>query len=124
MNTRAAQATAQLIFLEMEKEKALRRLSNVESIFQEDQLVKLNASASSKTHWSDVTLKNSIKLYYTCGNTGYELMRSMKQPLPHVTTLRRHLTKIDFEPGTLHDIFILMRQKVENGSFSLKLHVS
>ena len=82
------------------------------SLFNEDQLKHLK-DKKSKAHYSLNTLKKAIKLYYTCGSTGYSLLRDEGYPLPTARTIQRHLKKIPFRPGTLDAFIKKMEPKVK-----------
>ena len=87
----------------------------IREIFHDDQISKLLMPPSSLVHWSDEMLSIAIKAYYTCGSTGYNYLRkTMKIPLPAISTLQSHLSKISCEPGTLNDFFKMMKIKVDS----------
>ena len=84
----------------------------LQSLFNEDQLKHLK-DKKSKAHYSANTLKKAIKLYYTCGTSGYNLLREEGYPLPALRTIQRHLKKIPFRPGTLDEFIKKMEPKVK-----------
>ncbi len=80
--------------------------------FNSDQLKALDPNTKKVHAWSEGTLKKSIAKLLMCGPTGYEHCRSEGEPLPCIRTLHSHLAKINFEPGLLEDMFVLLSQEV------------
>ena len=100
--------------LKKEKLKSDLIIEKVETIFDGDQMQKLVAPATSTFHYSMEHITKGVKTYFTCGKSGYLFIRNeLKLPLPAIGTLQNHLVKICCEPGSLHDFFKMMEQKVK-----------
>ena len=76
-----------------------------------DQIYRL-MNPKSRSPWSDLTLQNCIDMFYHCGTSGYNLLIKMGFPLAKPRTLQNHLRKLACEPGSLHDVFRILRVKV------------
>ena len=99
--------------LRKEKLKSDLIIEKVKTIFDDDQMEKLLAPATSTIHYSMEHITKGVKTYFTCGKSGYLFIRNeLKLPLPSVSTLQNHLAKICCEPGSLHDFFKIMEEKV------------
>ena len=100
--------------LKEENGKLTDIVNNVEKVFRKDQLKRLN-NPSAFVAWSDITIKNTIHIYYTVGITGFNFLRDeCGFPLPCVRTLRNHLKVVSMKPGLLRDFFYYMERKVKN----------
>lgn len=62
--------------------------------------------------WSDATIQKALKLKFSCGKAGYEMLLEQGQPLPSLVTLRRRLNLIEFDTGILPSVFHLLHLKV------------
>ena len=87
----------------------------IKKLLNDDQLKKLLEPKSQKP-WSDLTLQQSVEIYYQCGTSAYDFLRERGFPLPSARTLQRHMQKINCEPGILHDMLRLMKLKVDKMS--------
>ena len=75
-----------------------------------DQVKKISLPEGSKiSRWSDLTIKAAIDLYYSMGSTSYNKLLAKGMPYPSLRTIRRHLARVDFNPGTLYHIMELIR---------------
>ena len=55
--------------------------------------------------WSSATIKNCLKLHFSCGPTGYSELLAQHYPLPSRRTLLRSIQPIAFESGILSEVF-------------------
>ena len=102
--------------LKVEQEQKEKQELNdaISRVYNPDEVYRLK-NPKSRKEWSMPTLKKHIQTYYSCGGTAYEHLRDeQNQPLASSRTLRNHMAKIDFEPGTLDEIIEKMRAKVQN----------
>ncbi|XP_048515815.1 uncharacterized protein LOC125502128 [Athalia rosae] len=66
------------------------------------------------TKWSTSTIKNALKIKFSCGNNGYKEILKQKFPLPSLRTLSRRMQHISFSSGIQSDIFDLLKTKFEH----------
>ncbi|MPC48128.1 uncharacterized protein LOC123516349 isoform X2 [Portunus trituberculatus] len=76
-----------------EKRMLEKRLGVQKAVFAElftkDQLESISCNSSHSVKWTAETIKKGLQLWSVCGEAGYELLLSQKQPLPSISTLRR-----------------------------------
>ena len=102
--------------LKVEREQKEKQELNdaISRVFNPDEIHRLK-NPNSRKEWSMPTLKKHIQTYYSCGGTAYEhLRKEQNHPLATSRTLRHHMSKIDFEPGTLDEVIEKMRAKVKH----------
>ena len=100
--------------LKQENSKLTEIVNNVEKVFRKDQIKRL-INPKSFVAWSDITIKNTIHVYYTVGISGFRFLREeCGFPFPCVSTLRNHLKVVTMKPGLLRDFFYYMERKVKN----------
>ena len=105
---------SELASLKEENGKLTEIVNNVEKVFRKDQIKRL-INPKAFVAWSDITIKNTIHIYYTVGITGFKFLREeCGFPLPCVRTLTNHLKVVSMKPGLLHDFFYYMERKVKN----------
>lgn len=63
--------------------------------------------------WSMATIKQALQVKFACGTTGYELLRTLRYPLPSTRTLMRRLQGFCFLPGILKEVLDVLKKKVE-----------
>eukprot|EP00094_Tigriopus_californicus_P004020 TCALIF_03873-PA protein Name:"Similar to T Transposable element P transposase (Drosophila melanogaster)" AED:0.29 eAED:0.37 QI:0/-1/0/1/-1/1/1/0/419 len=97
--------------LQMENDQMSQTL---QKIFNPDQIDALTRSSGRVCQWTDSTTKKAMHLYFTCGTSGYELIVKQGWPLPSISTLNRRMQAVQFEPGTLEEMFVLLETKVES----------
>jgi hypothetical protein len=85
----------------------------VETVFNEDQIDFLKRGTMIGRQWKTDTIKKSLKLYLSCGTTGYEELRKQNYPLPCIRTLQKRIEMFQFRPRILHDLFPFLKAKVE-----------
>uniref|UniRef100_A0A147BJU3 Putative transposable element n=1 Tax=Ixodes ricinus TaxID=34613 RepID=A0A147BJU3_IXORI len=88
--------------------------SNLRGLFNDDQILFLSRRGKTQVKWSPQTIKDSLQIHFSCGTTGYNVLRSKQQPYPSTRTLRRRLEGIKFEPGILGEVFVLLKAKVSH----------
>ena len=106
-----------MVLITEEQDKELTRLRALESavkkIFNEDQIRKL--TTGKRVVYSHQTIQDAVNTYAGVGQTQYEFIReTMNLPIPHLSTIQRHLKGIDSEPGILKDFFTMMEKKMKN----------
>ncbi len=98
--------------LKAEKEQNEQLLSEIRQILNPDQL-KAISKKSRYVHWTDLTLQQAMKTLFTCHGTGYRhLRKEMKLPLPSISTIQRHLSKVELKPGIAHHLLDLSEMKI------------
>ena len=61
--------------------------SGVGRCLRTDQLKALSRKSTRGVKWSSITIKNGLKLHFTCGPTGYAELLAQNYPLPSRRTL-------------------------------------
>ena len=87
---------------------------NLQKIFTDQQVSKLRYPFKKIAKWSDATLRVCITIYLICGKSAYNYLIAKGFPFVPVRTLQTHMAKVDFNPGILKDIFILLSYKIED----------
>ena len=105
-----------LVLITEEQDKELTRLRALESavkkIFNEDQIRKL--TTGKRVVYSHQTIQDAVNTYAGVGQTQYEFIReTMNLPIPHLSTIQRHLKGIDSETGILKVFFNIMERKMK-----------
>ncbi|XP_049512243.1 THAP domain-containing protein 5-like [Dermacentor silvarum] len=83
------------------------------SFLNEDQVKSLTMETTKGHKWSEKTIRVALQIKHACGTTGYEMLRSLSYPIPSNRTLIRRLQNIRFLPGILHEVFNVLKHKVE-----------
>ncbi|KAH9360411.1 hypothetical protein HPB48_021985 [Haemaphysalis longicornis] len=78
----------------------------------EDQKKVMTRKTSRGCAWSEKRIRTSLQIKHACGTAAYELLRP-SYPLPSNRTLMRWLQNIHFLPGILHEVFDVLKRKVE-----------
>ena len=97
--------------LKKKNEELESAVAILKKFLNNDQIYRL-MNPKSRSRWSDLTLQNCIDMFYHCGTSGYNLLIRMGFPLAKPRTLQNHLRKLACEPGSLHDVFRILRVKV------------
>jgi hypothetical protein len=81
--------------------------NQVETVFNEDQIDFLKRGTMIGRQWKTDTIKKSLKLYLSCGTTGYEELRKQNYPLPCIRTLQKRIEifKFRLEFYTIYFLF-------------------
>ena len=87
--------------------------SVINKIFTDDQIERMKCPGTRKV-WSNLALQQSIVIYLICGSTAYRFLLGKGYPFAPISTLQRHMARVDFEAGILNDIFLLMKLKMED----------
>ena len=87
---------------------------NLKNMFTDDQIWRMKNPLKKIGKWSDATLRTCIVIYLICGKAAYQYLLHKKWPLVPIPTLHEHMRKVNFDPGILDDIFILMSYKLED----------
>ena len=87
---------------------------NLQKIFTDQQVSKLRYPFKKIAKWSDATLRVCITIYLICGKAAYNYLIAKGFPFVPVRTLQTHMAQVDFNPGILKDIFILLSYKIED----------
>lgn len=83
-------------------------------MFETDQIEQLlRKDTQNAIKWSQASMRNYLKLYLTCGTTGYEELRRQNYPLPSIRTLQRKIHSFKCMPGIHQEILNLLETKVE-----------
>jgi hypothetical protein len=77
-----------------------------------DQRSALSKRSTRGTKWSTSTVKNGLKLHFSCGPTGYKELLSQGYPLPSHRTLLRSMQHVKFDSGILGEVFHYLGIKV------------
>ncbi len=64
--------------------------------------------------WDDKTLRQALKLRFSCGAAGYDDLLKAGYPLPSISTLQKRTEHIMFESGILEEILEMMAEKVKS----------
>lgn len=95
-----------------EKKLKQRDPTNLEKIFNSDQLDFLETDKRRGTMWSDDTITRGLKLYMACGTEGYKELLNQKLPYPSIRTLQHRLRNLKFKPGILDDVLQILKLRV------------
>lgn len=96
-----------------EESKLLKRRQNkLKAFLNDDQLASMSRKCTKGMKWSPQTVKKALQMRFSCGTTGYNVVRDSGYPLPSTRTLRRRLQTINFAPGVLSVVFNYMEVKV------------
>lgn len=95
-----------------EKKLKQREPTNLEKIFNLDQLEFLETDKRRGTMWSDDTITRGLKLYMACGTEGYKELLNQKLPYPSIRTLQHRLRNLKFKPGILDDVLQILKLRV------------
>ena len=87
--------------------------SLLKKIFTDGQIDKMK-HPQYRQPWSNLALQQCIVLYLVFGSTAYKFLIAKGYPFIPVSTLQEHMAPVDFDPGILNDIFVLMKPKVED----------
>jgi hypothetical protein len=81
--------------------------NQVETVFNEDQIDFFKRGTMIGRQWKTDTIKKSLKLYLSCGTTGYEELRKQNYPLPCIRTLQKRIEifKFRLEFYTIYFLF-------------------
>ena len=86
--------------------------TNLSERFGEDQLDALSRGGSLRgTQWTDRTVLTSMRIHFSCGTTGYEVVSDLQMPLPSLRVVRERLKHIKFRPGLLTEVFAFLAGK-------------
>lgn len=96
---------------QLEKKLQQKSVTNLEKIFNKDQIQFLETNSTRGCAWSDDTISKSLKLYMACGTKGYEEIRSQNLPYPSIRTLQHRLRNLKFKPGILVEVFDIFKLK-------------
>lgn len=109
------QAKASIRSLKRQVKSGREKLDSMSKIkfLNEDQKKVMTRKTSRGCAWSEKTIRTSLQIKHACGTAGYELLRSLSYPLPSNRTLIRRLQNIHFLPGILHEVFDVLKRKVE-----------
>ncbi|EEZ99960.2 hypothetical protein TcasGA2_TC002756 [Tribolium castaneum] len=77
----------------------------------EPEQVEILLKNSNEINWSPKTIQKSLKLYLTCGSTGYEELRKQNYPIPCIRTLQRKIKSFKCLPELHTEIFELLKTK-------------
>lgn len=83
-------------------------------VFNEDQIDALEKNSTRGMKWSNETIELGLKLKFSCGSTGYNLLIKNNIPLPSISTLNRRLENLKFDTGILHEVMEFLSKKVKN----------
>ena len=105
----------------MKEEKEFKKMevklaaisASIKKIFTSQQVEKLKCPGMTIGSWSDETIRLCIALYIICGTAAYKFMIAKGYPFVPVSTLQAHMSIVDFEPGLLEDMFMLMKFRLE-----------
>lgn len=81
-------------------------------IMNPDQLTALGRKSTRGMAWSSEIMKKALRLKFSCGSTGYDVLRETGIPLPSARTLRRRLQNVNFSSGILTAVLDLLKLKV------------
>ena len=69
---------SELLALKKQKTNAEKRLdrqeTNLNRVFNSDQMHKLSLNSTQGSKWSDDSIKRGLQLKFACGRSGYELL--------------------------------------------------
>ena len=95
-----------LLHRKMKQEATIRKL------FGQDQLRALSRGGMRGINWATSTVKKALRLRFSCGASGYNLLLQQGYPLPSVRTLQRRMECVTFMPGILSQVFGYLGLKV------------
>jgi hypothetical protein len=86
---------------------------NLRKIFEPEQIELLKKNTQRGIKWSNsCTIRKCLKLYLTCGSSGYEELRAQNYPIPSIRTLQRKIQSFKCMPEVHHEIFNLLELKI------------
>ena len=87
--------------------------TKLESILTDEQQQILLGNHTTQKFTSE-TLMKSIGIKLFCGNNGYNYMRDLGYPLPHLRTLQKHMNSFEMLPGYLYEIGSILNKATES----------
>lgn len=87
-------------------------VSNINKIFNEDQLNLLSGKYKKIPKWCNSTLIKAYKLKFACGTAGYEELLKANFPLPSMRTLSEKLENLKFKSGIINEVLEFMKIKI------------
>lgn len=103
-------------FSRAEKKKKEISHSDVilKKVFNENQIEALRRKTTRGMEWSNESIELGLKLKFSCGSTGYDLLINNNLPFPSISTLNRRLENLKFDTGILHEVMEFLSKKVMN----------
>ena len=98
-----------------EKDKLLLDYQTANNFFHPDQqefLAKGHLKGKGRK-WSNNSVEDALKIRFACGPSGYDLLKSLKWPLPSLPPLTRRIKLIKFDYGILQEVFDMMAIKTK-----------
>ena len=92
--------------------RKLKQEATIKKLFGHDQLLALSRGGMRGVRWTASTVKKALRLRFSCGASGYNLLLQQGYPLPSVRTLQRRMESLTFMPGILSQVFYYLGLKV------------
>lgn len=74
----------------------------------------LRAELGNGNRWTNEEVKKALQVRFSCGTTGYEVLRSQGYQLPSNSTLQRRTSHLKFDCGVLDEVFEFLKIKLSH----------
>ena len=113
-DTNSKALLARIEQLEQERNEYKEIVDKLETIWNKDMVKKMMKPSTSTMHYKTKTILECILIYYRIGTTAYEMFRKRGHPYPSLSTLKNHLRQVDCDPGILDDIFVFIKNQLDD----------